>query len=355
MAEELSRRDVIESAMEAAMNNALEKVEEPPMEVAPVDDIAEEVRAERNEKGQFTAKEEAEEPLSVSQEETPEFEEQVVEEDIPEPSSWKKEYRGLFNKVKSGENLSQDEGVTLLKYINQRDEEYKRGVRTYREEAERAKSLEEAISPFMEELQANNVSPAAWINNLGRAHMVLAKAPQEQKIAMFQQLANEYGIQFPQAGNTLDYTYADGNQQLLQTIQSLQNEIQSVKGWKQQEEDAKLLAEINRFSQDKENYPYFDELKPEMHRLLGANLANDLKSAYELAENVNAEVRAKKQEKLLADATEKALKAQQVQKAKAASVSVKSVTPSGKINAPATKDRRSLLSDAIGEALSNRI
>src|SRR5574340_1078725 len=34
-----------------------------------------------------------------------------------------------------------------------------------------AKALEEAINPFIPELQAQGIHPAAWINNLGRAHM----------------------------------------------------------------------------------------------------------------------------------------------------------------------------------------
>jgi len=353
MAEEQSRRDVIESAMEAAMNDALEKVEEAPIEVAPVDDIAEEVQAERNEKGQYASKEaEVEEtPLSVSQDETPE----EVEEDIPEPSTWKKEYRGLFNKVKGGENLSKEEGKNLLNYINQRDTEYKRGVSTYKAEAERAKSLEEAINPFIPELQAQNISPAAWINNLGRAHMVLSKAPYEQKVAMFNQLAADYGIQLNNSSQMADMPPDVINQQLMQTIQSLQSEVQSVKGWKQQEEDSKLMSEIEKFSSNKDLYPFFEEVRADMSRLLGAGLANNLKEAYELAERTNNDVWQRKQENLLADARDKAIKAQQVQKAKAASVSVKSVTPSGKINAPATKDRRSTLSELVGEALNNRI
>lgn len=362
MAEDLSRRDVIENAMEAAMNDALEKVPEKTLDVAPVDNIAEEAALERNEKGQFASKEEAPEeapevPLSVAKDDAPAEEEgeQYDMDDMPVPSSWKKEYRVLFNKVKGGESLSQDEGRDLLNYINQRDTEYKRGVSTYRQEAERAKSLQEAINPFIPELQANNISPEAWINNLGRAHMMLAKAPQEQKIQIFQQLANEYGIQFPQGNSAIDYTYADGNQQLMQTIQSLQSELSQVKSWKDQEEDAKALIEIERISKDKANFPYFDDLRSDMRRLLGEGKANGLQDAYELAEKMNADVWQRKQEKLIAEATEKALKAQQVQKAKAASVSVKSVTPSGKINAPTKTDRRSILSDAVGDLLNNRI
>jgi hypothetical protein len=61
-------------------------------------------------------------------------------------------------------------------------------------------------------------------------------------------------------------------------------------------------------------------------------------------------------EKLLSTAKNQASKAQQVAKAKAAAVSPKSVTPSGKVAEPGDKkDRRSLLSEQLGEAMSRRV
>ena len=62
------------------------------------------------------------------------------------------------------------------------------------------------------------------------------------------------------------------------------------------------------------------------------------------------------QDRLLKDAKQSAIKAQQVAKAKAAAVSPRSTTPSGKVSNPEDKkDRRSLIADQLGEAMSRRV
>ena len=59
---------------------------------------------------------------------------------------------------------------------------------------------------------------------------------------------------------------------------------------------------------------------------------------------------------LFRSAKQTAIKAQQVAKAKAAAVSPKSVTPSGKVAEPGDKkDRRSIIAEQMGEALSRRV
>ena len=58
--------------------------------------------------------------------------------------------------------------------------------------------MDEAIAPFREHLKQQNINEAQWINNLGRAHLILSQAPPEQKIQMFHRLAQDYGIQLNQ-------------------------------------------------------------------------------------------------------------------------------------------------------------
>jgi hypothetical protein len=71
---------------------------------------------------------------------------------------------------------------------------------------------------------------------------------------------------------------------------------------------------------------------------------------------MNDDVWALEQDRLLKDAKQSAVKAQQVAKAKATAVSPKSTTPSGKVSNPEDKkDRRSLLSEQLGEAMSRRV
>jgi hypothetical protein len=331
-------------AMEAAEEGELEPVEEAPAELEPVDDIAEEAKLES-----------AEEPIEAAQEETEEVEETPQEPALQRPSTWKKEYLPIWDKLTSGEQLTKEEALKLAQYSNQRESEYKKGVSTYKAEADRAKDLENAIAPFQAEFQQQGISPAAWINNLGRAHMILSKAPYDQKVQLFHRLAQDYGIQLNQDGNTVPQVDAY-TQQLMNQLNQVNQEVSTIKGRFQQEEQARLSNEIERVRSDVERFPHFDVVREEMAQLLELGKAQDLETAYKKAVRMNDDVWALEQDRLLKDAKQQAIKAQQVQKAKAAAVSPKSVTPSGKVTDPGDKkDRRSLLSDQLGEAMSRRV
>ena len=87
-----------------------------------------------------------------------------------------------------------------------------------------------------------------------------------------------------------------------------------------------------------------------MAQLLELGKAQDLETAYKKAVRMNDEVWQLEQERLLKDAKQAAIKAQQVAKAKAAAVSPKSVTPSGKVTEPGDKkDRKSILMAQLSE------
>ena len=221
-------------------------------------------------------------------------------------------------------------------------------------EADNAKQLTEAIAPFAQELQSQNISPAAWINNLGRAHMILAKAPYEQKVQMFQKLASDYGIQF-NGESVVSAPQADAyTQQLMNQLNQVNQEVSSIKGRFAQEENQRLMNEIEKYRSDVEKYPHFDKVREEMAQLLEFGKAQDLETAYKKAVRMNDDVWSLEQERLLSDAKQKALKAQQVAKAKSAAVLPKSTTPSGSVVSGEKKDRRALIAEQLGEA-TNRL
>ena len=114
--------------------------------------------------------------------------------------------------------------------------------------------------------------------------------------------------------------------------------------------------EIEKYRSDTEKYPHFDVVREEMAQLLELGKAQDLETAYKKAVRMNDEVWAQEQERLLASAKQAASKAQQVAKAKTVAVSPKSSTPRGVVADPAgKKDRRSLLSEQLGEAMARRV
>ena len=351
--EQLDRREMLMQAMEAAEEGELEPPVEKDIEVPETDIIAEE---SAKEKASEADSEEPAEVVAESEHEVTDEEAQAEEvKPISRPSTWKKEYVQIWDKMEKGEQISKEDFVKFAEYANQRESEYKKGVSTYKAEADRARGYEEAIAPFIPELQAQNISPAAWINNLGRAHMILTKAPYDQKVQMFQRLAQDYGIQLN--GESVAPVQQDAyTQQLMSQLNMVNQEVSSIKSRFQQEEQQRLTNEIEKYRSDVEKYPHFDVVREEMAQLLELGKAQDLETAYKKAVRMNDDVWALEQDRLLKEAKQSAVKAQQVAKAKAAAVSPKSTTPSGKVSNPEDKkDRRSLIAEQMGEAMSRRV
>ena len=346
------RREMLEAAMNEAETQEVEHEEVQSEE--PQDEPA------RNEKGQFVAEDEAvaeeESPTDIAEnaDEPEQPEEQPESSDIPKPTTWKKDLLPLWDKIAKGEVLTKDESKKHLEYLNQRENEFKKGVSVYKAEAERAKALEEAINPFVPELQAQGIHPAAWINNLGRAHMILSKAPYEQKVQMFHRLAQDYGVNLNQSTEPQQPVDAY-TQQLMQQLNQVNQEVSTIKGRFEQEEQTRLSNEIERVRSNRERFPHFDMVREEMAQLLELGKAQDLETAYAKAVRLNDEVWAMEQERLLTDARKQASKASQVARAKATAVSPKSVTPSGTQAKVDAKDRRSLLMAGLAEVESGRL
>jgi hypothetical protein len=355
----------IRSALEEAMSQAEEGTLEAPVEKEIVevepDAIAEE--KSRDEKGRFVAEDQEKPEVSASNEESEPTEEPEIEvkPELTRPSTWKKEYLPIWDKLTTGQQLTPDEALKLAQYSNQRESEYKKGVSTYKAEADNARQLREAIDPFVPELQKHGIHPAAWIQSLGRAHFTLATGTQEQKQQMFHRLAQDYGIQLNQEYGNQGYEqqYQQPSdpytQQLMNQLQAMNQEVSTIKSRYEQEEQARLMGEISRVSSNVEKFPHFESVREQMAQLLERGLANDLESAYAKAVRLNDDVWAQEQERLLSSAAKQQNSAKQVAKAKSAAVSVRSVTPKGTASSGDTKDRRSLLAEQLGTALDSRV
>jgi hypothetical protein len=336
--EQLDRRDVLMQAMEAAEEGTLEPVEEASAELEPVDDIAEEA--------------EKVEEIEAAQEE--EVEETPQEPALQRPSTWKKEYLPIWDKLTQGEQLTKEEAIKLAQYSNQRESEYKKGVSTYKAEADRMKPFVEVIAPIEQNLQKRGINPTQYVQNLVRAEQILANAPYQQKVQIFQQLAADYGIQLNNEGQATQLDpYA---QQLRNQLNMVNQEVSTIKNRFAQEENQRLMGEIERVRSDVEKFPHFDVVREEMAQLLELGKAQDLETAYAKAVRLNDDVFAIEQDKLLKNAQKQTSKATQVAKAKAAAVSPKSVTPSGKVaDTGDKKDRRALIAEQLGDAMSRRV
>ena len=343
--EQLDRR----SMLEAALDTAEEAHDEEPLEVP---EVLSEDNAEKSVETETSHQDNKEATEDVSFAKSEESDEE--KEKITRPSTWKKEYVNIWDKMEKGEQIDKEDFVKFAEYANQRESEYKKGVSTYKAEADRAKGYENAIAPYAQDLQRRGIQPTQYIENLVRAEQILSNASYDQKVQVFQKLASDYGIQLNGNGQVtqLDpYT-----QQLMNQLNQVNQEVSSIKGRFAQEENQRLMGEIERVRSNVEQFPHFDVVREEMAQLLELGKAQDLETAYKKAVRMNDDVWEIEQDRLLKDAKQSSIKAQQVAKAKAAAVSPKSTTPSGKvINPEDKKDRRSLIADQLGEAMSRRV
>jgi hypothetical protein len=358
------RREMLEAALDQAEEGTLQapvekeiEVNDDPIQTENSSEESSEESSNRDEKGRFKAQESDTETDQGAEPELVAEDNDVPEQEVARPTTWKKEYVEVWEKMKEGKPLDKSEFVKFAEYANQREAEYKKGVSTYKAEADNARQLTEAIGQFSPELQAQGIHPVAWINNLGRAHMVLSKAPYEQKVQMFHRLAKDYGIQLNSDSLQMpEHAYVDPyQQQLMQQLQATQQQVQQLSAIREQEENARLNQEINRVSSDRERFPHFEMVREDMAQLLERGLAQDLESAYAKAVRMNDEAYRLEQDKLLKSVNTQASKAQQVAKAKATAVSPKSVTPSGQVAKTDAKDRRSLLMANLADAEGGRV
>ena len=348
---ELDRRALIEQAMD----EALEQPEENVIEQEPVEteEISSEDTSEESIEDEVSEPDSEEPAESVSSDE-PEESNEEPQEKVTRPSTWKKEYVQIWDKMEKGEQISKEDFTKFAEYANQRESEYKKGVSTYKAEADRARAYEEAVAPYVQDLQKRGIEPTQYISTLAKADQILTYAPMEQKVQIFQRLAQEYGVQLNGDGQMQQFD--PYTQQLMNQLNQVNQEVSSIKGRFAQEENQRLMNEIERVRSDVEKYPHFDVVREEMAQLLELGKAQDLETAYKKAVRMNDDVWSLEQERLLKDAKQSAIKAQQVAKAKAAAVSPKSVTPSGRVAEPGDKkDRRSLIAEQMGEALSRRV
>jgi hypothetical protein len=353
MEEQLDRREQLMAALDAAEEGTLEAPIEKDIEMAEKDNISEEsAKEEVSAQDHEETAEDADSIEFANKDEAQEAAEDV--KPISRPSTWKKEYVQIWDKMEAGEQISKEDFTKFAEYANQRESEYKKGVSTYKAEADRAKSYENAIAPYAQDLQRRGIQPTQYIENLVRAEQILSNAGYDQKVQVFQKLASDYGIQLNGNGQVtqLDpYT-----QQLMNQLNMVNQEVSSIKGRFAQEENQRLMGEIERVRSNVEQFPHFDVVREEMAQLLELGKAQDLETAYKKAVRMNDDVWALEQDRLLKEAKQSAVKAQQVAKAKAAAVSPKSTTPSGKVSNPEDKkDRRSLIAEGLGEAMSRRV
>lgn len=320
-------REALSAAFDQAEAGTLEPIHEAPIDTpAPqVDPITESAAAERarDVQGRFAQK-----PAETQAANNP-----VADPSVPTvrkpPSSWKKDYWGHW------ERMGKDPG--LQEYIEQREQDYAKGVSTYKSQWDQAQPVLKALEPFMPELQQSGITPDRWVANLGNAHRMLSLGNAEQKAQMFVKLASDYGVNLGALG---------GGQQnpqfghIAQTVSMLQNKISQFESQAQQAEQRTLQGTIDTFAA---TAPHFEAVKSTMGQLLALGMADDLPTAYQKAVRLHDDVWQQEQ----ASQASGADRQRQLASKRAAASSPRSASPTGAMNSGGGKKSTR---DAVAEA-----
>lgn len=337
----------------------------------PGDTAAEKSERARNEKGQFTKAEQEAADKAAKADATAETPPIEVKPKYTRPSTWRKETHGIWDKLNKGEQLTVEEIDLMAQEAIKRDQDFAKGVSTYKHEAERAKELWGAIEPFMPDLQQNNINPSQWIQNLGNAHRTLALGSPVQKLQMFQQLAQSYGVPLqallpqqqqgadgqPVQSGGLSPEYLQIINPLFEQVNQLRGQLNSYQTQQQQATQAQLNANIAKFATDK---PHFEQVRETMAQLLESGLADDLDDAYQAAvrhprhdDIFQAMQQQQSEEKARKDAEAKANEAARARKS---AVSTRSTTPTGQgKGANGTGNLRATIGDAFEQHTGGRV
>ena len=248
------------------------------------------------------------------------------------PSSWKRDYHEVW----------QTADPRLQEYAYKREEEMRAGIEPLRSKAQFADQMNEAIQPYMNTIQGLGIDAPHAVKALMEADHVLRNSPPDQKRAYLASLAQSYGINLGEVDPYQQVGPVDPNYYALQNeLNSVRGEISNFKQQREQAENQSLLGEINNFASKAE---YFEEVRPDMIKLLQSGVAGTLEEAYEKAIRLNDDVFTQTQQRSQAEAAaQKSSSANRAAKAaKAAAVSVKSSTPGAQTKTNA-QDRRSML------------
>ena len=339
-----------ETTLGEQLSEAFDKAEqiEPAAPAAPV--VTDSDTRSRDEKGRFAPKGEPE-PIKAEAPVKAEIAANVpheTTEEIKPPSSWKKEMWGAYQKLATGQALSPDEAKAVAKYAADREGQFASGVSTYKQEAAKARELQEAIAPFAQDLQTHGVNPASWVRQLGAAHQMLVRGTPEQKLQMFQRLAQDYGVPIQSVATGQMDPIAQHLTPLQQQMLELRSELN---GWKQQQQMQEQTAMQQQIESFASSHEHFEAVRETMAGLLQSGLASDLDSAYSKALRMNDDLWAAEQQRQASENAEKQRQeaAAKVARARANAVSPRSATPAGTSTANGKKDVRAILEEQFGE------
>ena len=289
----------------------------------------------RDDKGRFKPKQ------AEPQEETPD-----VAKETPKEESESKPQEPERNPFAAWKKPAQEALRSLppetQQYIVEREQQFHKGIQQYKEDAQKGRSLGNAIAPHLEYLQQLQVAPEVAISKLIAVEKTLRTSDPQTKAKEFVRLAHDYGIDL----NSLTSVPFDPyHHQLEQRLAQQQAALNQITQSRQMAEEAQLGQTIEQFAQTHE---HFNDVRETMADLLDKGFASDLNDAYAKAVRLNDDVFSRVSQQPTQQVNP-VLRANEAAKAaKASAVSVKG-SPTGVTRAPEPKTTE----EAVRQAMAN--
>lgn len=207
------------------------------------------------------------------------------------PKSWAKETHDLWGKV----------DPKVQEYIKKRETDFLNGLEQYKGAAHYGTTMQKAIEPFQQVIQAQGVDAPQAVQFLLNAHVKLTTGSVEARQAAYNELGQRLGLQ---------QTTGQSATPIDPRIQSLEQQFQQVQQTLVAQQQAALDAartkagqEVEAFATDPKNH-LFDEVHEDIVRFI--QQGDSLQDAYDKAVWANPVTREKQVQARLQTETEKA-------------------------------------------------
>ncbi|CAB4139733.1 hypothetical protein UFOVP353_8 [uncultured Caudovirales phage] len=292
----------------------------------------EHMAVETNEIPTVDAPEEASEEIVETPTET-EAESTPEEEPVAPPASWTAEAKEVFTQLPK----------ETQKFISEREAQREKTInQALAKSAELEKSysaIGQVTQKWGQYFNQLKVTPEVALDTLVQAEYTLRNGSLQDKMAMFQQLAADYGIPM-----NAQNEQGDVNPIVAQLSDKLRSVESKLAAYEQSQEDWRTqqgMTIIEQFQNEKDAsgnllHPYFEDTVETIKGLIQSGLANGLPDAYEKAIKIVPEVMSKIQaaekKKQELSATEKAKKARTEASVKSRSVPSKMMAKASSID-----------------------
>lgn len=189
--------------------------------------------------------------------------------------------------------------------VERREQDFHKGIEQYKNDAVAGRDWGQAIAPYAATIQSLGVSPPQAAQYLFATDHALRYGTQQQKWAIINKIAQDYGVVPPSQPESASQAQQPGQQQqpggqaapaqmpdltqhpmvqgLLQRVAQLDGRLNQTLNAQQQAQQHELNTQISRFAGEPARAEYFETLKPTMAALLQSGQADSLETAYDLA------------------------------------------------------------------------